>query len=90
MLRTFFTVIRVDCKRKTENTLPITSVTFRFGKEGDWRADRGWYSVSDVNVDYPGTPLHSVGDEAVDINCHMQKLLDLDGDLIAKRPTITP
>ena len=42
--------------------------------------------VDDVAVEYPGMPLHVVGDEVPDIDCHMRKLLGLDGDLTARCP----
>ena len=79
MLRTFFIVVKVFCERCTSGT-PYTKVTLRFGKDGDWRVDRSWYHVKDVVVEYPGMPLHAVGDEVPDIDCHMRKLLRLDGD----------
>lgn len=85
MLRTFFTVVRVLCERSSSGA-PHTKVTLQFSKDGNWRVDRSWYHVDDVAVEYPGMPLHVVEDEVPDIDCHMRKLLGLDGDLTARCP----
>jgi len=84
MLRTFFRVVRVLCERGSDMR-PHTTVTLEFGKEGNWRVDRGWYHVKDVVIEYLGPPFHSIGDEFLDIDCHMRKLLDLDGDPAAEK-----
>jgi len=84
MLRTFFRVVKVSYERCSDGA-SRTSVTLEFSKEGNWRIDRRWYHVKDVVVEYPGNPLHSVGDEYPDIDGPMRKLLDLDGGLIDAR-----
>jgi hypothetical protein len=84
MLRTFFTVVNVLCELES-NKAPHTTVTLRFGNEGDWRADRKWYQVRDVVIEYPGLPLHSIGSEYPDIDGPMRMLLDLDGSSTSKK-----
>jgi len=77
-----FSAVKVDCHRKNHNPNgePTTSVTFQMVVDGEWRTNRRWYSVSEVVVDYPGQPLHSVGDEVSDIMGQIKTRLDLYGD----------